>query len=99
MEIPTSTDTNFDREEPVSNNRDSAKTNGHATTGLKKKFEGKVPPAIKIEPSSEEGDERTDDESGTSSVPSDDGDGQQAAQLNNRKLNVCFFLFPSSPEH
>jgi hypothetical protein len=99
VEIPSSIDTNLDGEEPAVNNRDSATTNGHANTKSKKTFKGKSPPAIKIEPSFEEGEERPYDEPGTSSVPSDDGDGQQAAQSNNTQPNVCFFRFPSSPEH
>jgi hypothetical protein len=94
VEISTSIDTNLDGQQLAVNNRDSATTNGHADTDSKKAFVGKSPPAIKIEPSFEEGEERTDDESGTSSVPSDDGDGQQAAQSNTRQPNVCFFSFP-----
>jgi hypothetical protein len=96
VEIPTSIDTNLDGEQLAVNHRDGATTNGHADTDSKKTFAGKSPPAIKIESSFEEGEERTDDESGTSSVPSDDGDGQQAAQSNNRQPNVCFFRFPST---
>jgi hypothetical protein len=98
VEIPPSIGTNFDGQQPAANH-DSAITNGHADTGSKKTFEKKSPPAIKIEHSPEEREERADDGSGNGSVPSDDMDGQQAAQLNNGQPNVCFLYFPSSPEH
>ena len=97
-EIPTSIVTNFDGEE-LSANHDSATTNGHADTSSKKTFEALSSDAIKIDPSSKEEVERADDGSANGSVPSDDGDGLQVVAVNNDKPNVCFFHFPSSPEH
>ena len=91
VEIPTSTDTNFDGEK-LAVHRDNTTTNGNADTGLKRVFEGLSSDAIKIEPSFEE-EERTDDRSGTGSVPSEDGDDLEVVSLNNDKPNVCFSPF------
>ncbi|KAH9970807.1 hypothetical protein BJV74DRAFT_866467 [Russula compacta] len=65
-------------------NGDNPTTNTRLDTDSKKTLEGLNSVDIKIEPSSEEGEDGADDELGTRSVPSDDGDG---LQLNGDKPN------------
>lgn len=80
-------------EEPAVNG-DHPTTNARLDTDLKKALEGLSSVDIRIEPSSEEREDGADDELGTRSVPSDDGDD---LQLNGDKPNVCFSHLPLSP--
>jgi hypothetical protein len=90
VEIPTLTTANVGDSETPAVNRCKATTNGHANAGLEKTLEASSPDAINVESSSEEGEEREDDGSGTRSVSSDDGDGPQDLPLSNDRPNVCF---------
>jgi hypothetical protein len=98
IENPTSTIANVGDSETPAVNRGLATTNGHADTGLEKTLEVLGPDGIKIESSTEEGEERADDGSGTPSVSSDDGDGSHDVPLNNDRPNVCFSHLPPSSE-
>jgi hypothetical protein len=99
VEIPTLTIANVGDSETPAVNRSIATTNGHADTGLEKTLEVLRPDAIKIDSSSEEGEEGADDGLGTRSVSSDDGDGPHDVPLNNDRPNVCFSHLPSSLRH
>jgi len=98
-EVPTLTIANAGDGETTAVNHSISTTNGHADTGLEKTIEVLSSDAIKIEPSFEEGEEKADDEAGTRSVSSDDGDGPHDVPLNHDRPNVCFFHLPPSSEH
>jgi hypothetical protein len=99
VKIPTLTIANVGDSETPAVNRSIATTNGHADTGLEKTLEVLSSEAIKIESSSEGGEERADDALETRSVSSDDGDGPHGAPLNSDRPNVCFSHLTPSPEH
>lgn len=99
VENPTLTIANDGDSETPAVSRSLATTNGHVDTGLEKTLEVLGPDAIKIESSTEEGEERAEDRLGTPDVSSDDGDGPHDVPLKNDRPNVCFFHLPSSPEH
>jgi hypothetical protein len=95
VKIPTLTIANVGDSKTPAVNRSTATTNGHADTGLEKTPDVLNSDAIKIEPSSEGGEERADDGLETRS---DDGDGPQDVPLNTDGPNVCFSRLPPSPE-
>ena len=97
-EVPTLTIANAGDSETTAVNRIST-TNGHADTDSEKTTEVLSSDAIKIEPSLEEGEEKADDEAGTRSDSSDDGDGPHDVPLNTDRPNVCFSHLPPSSEH
>ena len=99
VENSTSTIANVGDSETPAVNRSLATTNGHADTGLEKTLEVLGLDAIKIESSTEEGEETVEDGLGTPSVSSDDGDGPHDVPLNSDRPNVCFSHLPPSPEH
>ena len=99
VEIPTLSTANVGDSKTPAVNRSTATTNGHANAGLEKTLEASSPDAINVESSSDEGEEREGDGSGTRSVSSDDGDSPQALPLNNDRPNVCFSRLLPSLEH